>query len=283
MKYLTTIWILALAFGSHVVFGEDAVRQAVDESHALQTSVASIDTKTVCDVSQARQIIATPEEYLKVLRCPEKAGKIQIKGLVGRVLKGKAASEFDTLSNDPTRKLIFLMGSDGLEGLVGMNNDQIFTKIGYTSDYIKRLKNEGYKFKLVVFKSQGDDGKLATWNNVGQLVAKLYPGVASKIKTAMPRLKNTSFSRIEQQAPSKFSAVDKVGKSHPDYVDEVRLEKSEGKLWEVRGFLFYKARLMDLYAGDGFTRDVKGNKGLKEYIVSNKPVKELPSAALTDL
>lgn len=246
-------------------------------------AAALLSDRPACSAARADEAVSTPQDYVRILRCPEKAGKVQVRGLVGRVLKGKNDEDFDTLSNDPARKLIFLMGSDGLAELVGLDNDRVLVKIGYTADYIERLKKEGYRFKLVVFKSEGDDGRLATWDNVAELAEKLYPSIASKIRSAIPRLKNSSFSEIEAQAPSRFSAVDKAGKNHPDYIDEARLERSEGELWEVRGFLFYRARLMDLYAGDGFTRDADGKKGLNEYITSNKPLKELPSAVVTDL
>lgn len=283
MKFFITIWILVQTLCSQFVNSDSAIARAVEKVQAVQASVGPNDTADKCNALGGDLVITTPEDYVKALQGPIKSKKVKVKGLVGRVLKGKSAKDFETLSNDPTRKIIFLMGSDGLENIIGMSSDEMLVKIGYTTDYIERLKKDDYQFKLVVFKSQGDDGMLATWDNVGALVAKLYPEVAAKVGKVIPQLQKTSFSEIECQASSRFSAVDKMGKAHPDYIDEARLVQREGKPWEVRGFLYYQARLMELYAGDGFVRDVNGVKGLQEYIISNKPIRELPSAIFVDL
>jgi hypothetical protein len=238
---------------------------------------------TACDAASAHATITDPDAYVRVLHCTFKGGGPRVRGLMGRVLKGKGDSDFETLSDDRDRKIVFVMGSDGLEGLVGSSNEQILSKIGYTAEYVARLAHDGYRFKLVVFKSGPDAGQLATWDHVVELVAGAYPDIAAKIRAALPRLKRTSFSVIEQQAPSRFAAVDRVGRDHADYVDEQRLQTSDGALWQVRAFLYYRIRLTELYAGDGVTRTADGKKGLNEYIVPNRPVRDLAGARLVNL
>jgi hypothetical protein len=202
---------------------------------------------------------------------------------MGRVLKGKADDDFETLSDDRDRKIVFLMGSDGLEGLLGLSNDQILAKIGYTTEYVARLEHDGYRFKLVVFKSGLDARQLATWDHVVELVASAYPDIAAKVTAALPRLKRTSFREIEQLAPSPFAAIDRVGREHADYIDERRLRSSDGALWRIRAFLYYRIRLLELFAGDGVTRTGDGKRGLKEYIAPNQPIRDLGGARLIDL
>jgi hypothetical protein len=202
---------------------------------------------------------------------------------MGRVLKGKDDGAFETLSDDRDRKIVFLLGSDGLESFVGSSRDEILAKIGYTTDYIARLAHDGYRFKLVVFKSGPDADQLATWDHVVDLVARTYPDVAAKITAALPRLERASFSEIEHQAPSRFAAVDKAGRDHADYIDEQRLRASDGAPWRVRAFLYYRVRVMELFAGDGITRTADGKRGLKEYVARNKPIRDLAGARLVDL
>ena len=248
----------ALIFSAHFAFSETVVKASA-----------------VSSCSKIQKKITTPKQYVEALKCPELANQVRVNGLFGRVLKGKTETDFASLSDDPKRKLIFLMGDDGLEKLIGLRSDQIFEKIGYTHEYVERLKKEGYRFKVVMFKSKGDDVRLATWDNVANLVEKQYPELTSKVKRVLPELKKSSFSQIEAQAPTKFSVVDKTGESHPDFFDEEKLRKSGGRLWQVRAFLFYRVRLMDLYAGDGYSRTSDGQKGLKEYMMLNAPVSSL--------
>src|SRR5215470_15183197 len=169
---------------------------------------ARADAGHACDAS-GQATITDPDAYARVLHCTFKGGGPRVRGLMGRVLRGKGDGDFETLSDDRDRKIVFVMGSDGLEGLVGSSNDQILTKIGYTAEYTARLAHEGYRFKLVVFKSGADAGQLATWDHVVELVASVYPDIAAKIRAALPRLKRMRFSEIEQQAPSRFAAVDR--------------------------------------------------------------------------
>lgn len=227
--------------------------------------------------------ISDPARYVGIFHCGNLVGKVQARALVGRVLKGKADADFETLSYDASRKLVFLMGEDGLAGLAGLGNDAILEKIGYTKEYIDRLKKEGTHFKLVVFRARGEAGLPAEWDNVARLATKAYPDLAPKIARALPELKRRSFRELEAQAPTKFAAVDAIGASHPEYIDEKKLAAREGKPWEVRAFLYYRARLMELYAGDGYTRTPDGKKGLREYVVLNQAVRSLPDAAVGEL
>jgi len=77
--------------------------------------------------------------------------KIKIKGIFGRILRGTKPTDFETLSDDPDRKIILVSAEDGLKRFIGKTGYQMLLAIGYEKDYIEyRLKN-GYMFKLVVF------------------------------------------------------------------------------------------------------------------------------------
>jgi hypothetical protein len=268
MSFAGPRWLL-----TSLCFVVAAQHARADPGHAAES--------TVCDATSGHAAITDADAYVRALHCTFKGASPRVSGLMGRVLKGKGDNDFETLSDDRDRKIVFLMGSDGLEGLVGLSNDQILAKIGYTAEYVARLEHDGYRFKLVVFKSGA--GQLATWDHVVKLVASAYPDIAAKIRAALPRLKRMSFSEIEQDAPTRFAAVDRVGREHADYIDEQRLQTSDGALWQVRAFLYYRIRLTELYAGDGITRTADGKKGLKEYIAPNKPIRDLGGALLIDL
>jgi hypothetical protein len=266
-------------------FAKSPETSAAENANSIQLTVEkTLDPAQNCNSTDSpKEVVSTSEQFMAVLHQPQKAGHVSVQGLVGRVLKGKTDADFETLSEVQTRKLIFMMGSDGLEGLIGLSTDQILIKIGYTPEYIQRLKDEGYHLKLVVFSSKNEAAVPATWDNVAHLVEKLYPSVASKIDKQLPALKSTPFSLIESQAPERFYEVDKLWTAHPDYINEEKLEKSEGKLWQVRGFLYYQARLSDLYSGDGYTHTDDGGRGLKEYVAPNVPIKSLNDASVADL
>lgn len=245
----------------------------------LTASVFVLFASTACVSTPAT--ITHSDDYVRILHGNTTA--VRVRGLMGRVLKGKSDADFETLSDDRDRKIVFLLGGDGLVSLVGATTDEILAKVGYTREYIARLAHDGYRFKLVVFESTPGAEQLATWDHVVDLVARTYPGIGRRIEAALPHLQRTSFAEIERQAPTRFSDVDKVGRDHADYVDEQRLRASDGPLWRVRGFLYYRVRVMELFAGDGVTRTADGTRGLKEYIGRNMPIRELPGARLVDL
>jgi len=203
--------------------------------------------------------------------------------MVARVLRGKTDADFKSLSDDPNRKLIFLIGEDGLAAFNGLSDREKLEKIGYTNDYVQHLKREGYKFKLAIFSQASDAAVTSTWPNTVALAERLYPSVATKLEKQLPNLEKVPFQEIQAQAPRKFAQANIEGPKSVDFIDLARLEKSEGKLWQVRAFLYHEAHLTDLYSGDGFTKLENGERGLKEYIGINKDLSALSDVTLVDL
>ena len=130
-------------------------------------------------------------------------------GLCGRILRGKSPVDFETLTDDPQRKIIMLMGGDGLEKLLGKSGYEVLITIGYMLDYIKYKVNSGFQFKLVIF-NEGEITKLATWDNVAHMVSEIYPKAKIKINNQLEELKNTQFSEIERNAKRVFNVIDKI-------------------------------------------------------------------------
>ncbi|HDZ17473.1 hypothetical protein LCGC14_1968110 [marine sediment metagenome] len=203
-------------------------------------------------------------------------------GICGRILRGKLSDDFETLSDDPQRKIIMLMGADGLEKLLGKSGYEVLITIGYMLDYIEYKVKSGFQFKLVIF-NEGEIAKLATWDNVVLIVSQIYPQAKTKIYHQLEELKITTFSEIERVANRKFNIIDKNGPKDKNFMTYERFINSEGTLIDVRAFLFHTVHLRELFSGDGFIYEANGERGLNEYIAPNCKLEELKGYILIDM
>ena len=153
----------------------------------------------------------------------------RVSGLCGRIIRGQKSEDFKTLTDDPNRKLVMLMGPDGLESLLGKTGYDMLVEIGYEPDYIVRKVEEGNQFKLVVF-AEGGAAQLATWDNVALVAGDVYPEVAPFLRRYLTALEDTPFSEIERQAGFDFSEVDKAGPDDPRFMTYERFKRSTGSL-----------------------------------------------------
>jgi hypothetical protein len=118
----------------------------------------------------------TLNEYVETLKTGKTSAKT-ITGICGRIIRGKRPEDFETLTDDPERKLVMLMGPDGLGLLPGKTGHDMLVAIGYEPDYLRHKVAEGNQFKLVVF-PEGGPAKLATWENAVEAVSEVYPTAA---------------------------------------------------------------------------------------------------------
>jgi len=90
--------------------------------------------------------------------------------------------DFNALSgDDPNRKLIFLMNSQGLSDIIGKTGYEILRYVGYDEKYICGLVQKNCQFKLAVF-SQSEEIKSANWENIIELACQVYPKVSDKLR-----------------------------------------------------------------------------------------------------
>ncbi|MGZ3842312.1 MAG: hypothetical protein ACXVCA_09510 [Bdellovibrio sp.] len=227
--------------------------------------------------------ISKPADYALVFSNKTLSNCPSVHGLFGRVLRGRTKNDFDNLSDDPNRKIIFLMDTQGLQSIRGLSTPEILKQIGYTPEYIQNLVEKHYQFKLVVFK-EFPEAMPATWENVLVLINQIYPlEIGSMIANQLPNLKTINFGEIEAQAPSKFKEIHELGPSNSDYIDDNRLLASKGELWKVRAFLYNQLRLTELFSGNGYTQLSDGTHGAPEFIILNKAVNKLPDVKVIDL
>lgn len=211
-----------------------------------------------------------------------KKSQTPIEGICGRILRGKSPEDFETLTDDPDRKIIMLMGGDGLEKILGKTGYETLIDIGYMLDYIEYKVKSGFNFKIVIF-NEGELAKLATWENLINLVSEIYPDVKEKIEAKKDQLKNTPFLEIEKSANRIFNIIDKKGPEDPNFMTYKRFKESEGTLVDIRAFLYHAVHIRELYSGDGYTYDEDGQQGLKEYIAPNCKLEEFGEYYLIDL
>lgn len=203
-------------------------------------------------------------------------------GMFGRILRGKHEQHFETWNLDPNRKLIFLVGEDGLAELQGKTGYEMLLAIGYPIEYIEYLLNTGFRFKLVLFTNEAPIA-LATWDNTLALAAEVYPEIADDLFRHKEALKNVEFEEYERVAGYRFRDIDKIGHGDERYMTYERYHQSSRSLLETRSFLYFAVRLNELYGGDGYTYDDEGNRGLREYISIANVLKELKDFLLFDI
>ena len=167
---------------------------------------------------------------------------LTLRGLCGRVLRGKTDEHFTALSNDPTRRLVFLLDEGALTGLLGRTGADVLTQIGYTPDEVRALLAQGTRFRLLVLPRV--EAVPATWTNVLALVATTYPEWAERLAAACSALETLPFAEIMRQG---------------------------GVAAEVRAFLEQTLHLNPLFAGDGYTR-CDGRAVYAEYVCLNRPL-----------
>lgn len=169
-------------------------------------------------------------------------------GISGRILRGTTPENFTTLTDDPTRKVVYMLDNMGLNNLIGLNGRDALLNIGYPEYKIDDYLSKGTKFKVVVFPETSVH--LANWDNLLKVVSTAYPEWAKKIMHSYNHLKMLSYEDVM-----------KVG----------------GEVTEVRKFLFDSLNVNELYIGDGTTPN-----GQKEYITINKRIDSFESFNLID-
>lgn len=176
-------------------------------------------------------------------------------GFAGRVLRGTDDGAFQNLSSDPRRRIVFLLDSEGLAGLVGLGGADILRHIGYGDATIEDLVARGTRFKLALIPSAAL--KLATWDNLLELAAEVYPDWRERIERAASRLCQLSYEEALAEG---------------------------GDVAAVRQFLHDEINVNDLFAGDGFTRhpDDRDAPVCAEYLARNQPLEAFGSTCLIE-
>ncbi|CAF4618568.1 unnamed protein product, partial [Rotaria sp. Silwood2] len=124
----------------------------------------------------------------------------------------------------------------------------------YTIDWIRYELNANRKFKLIIFSVSSDEVKLATWDNIFELLTKLYPEIDSNIWFRYSKqLKEMTFQQID---PEEIIVKNNyLGPDSDGYIHKKRFLtlKNPPTLLQVREFLHNHIGLNELFQGNGRT------------------------------
>ncbi|HEY9775926.1 MAG TPA: hypothetical protein V6C81_19340 [Planktothrix sp.] len=219
------------------------------------------------------------EKYLRAFRRGEVLRRVR--GVYGRIVK-TTKDQVDSLTTDPQRRVVMIMGPQGLSSIFGLSGYQALIKLGYTRKYIRYHVERGTRFKLVLFDRPAEI-HMATWNSSIEMLAINYPEVASQLKQALPALKRTAFEKFQRQAGFRFLDVQVAGPSDPRYMTLERMATCGGSPLCVRRFLYHTVSFTDLFSGDGYTRTHTGNRGFCEYVMPNQQLSDLKNCLVGDI
>lgn len=223
------------------------------------------------------------DEYKKVFESGKPA-TTKVTGLVGRLLRGMDAKAFETMTDDPDRRVVFLVDSTGLEALCGRSGYEMLQTVGWNNQYIHDKITAGNKVKFVVFPETAC--KLGTWDNVLSIVETMYPEVWSKIaphRATIAKMRIEDLPEIEKRLGFTFGEVEKLGKADSRFMTIDRFKSTRGTADEARAFLYFVAHLRELYTGTGYTQNSSGQRGVAEYILPNRPLSQLGDHELLDI
>lgn len=220
----------------------------------------------------------TPQEYIDILQSGRAA---VVEGLFGRIIRGKTPEDFTNLTDDPNRVIVMLTDSAGLASFFSCpTHRHMLLKIGHAPDHIERQVTAGKTYQLVVFPAT--EGMLGDWDGIFTLTKEAYPSLAPVIEQHAETLRNTSYADLEAAAGYQFKTVDQPDNDRFLSFDRLK-DIASPTAWQLRAFLYHVLHLREQYSGDGFTYDDQGRQGVREYIIRNKPISDIPGAVRWDM
>lgn len=172
-----------------------------------------------------------------------------------RILRGTKDSDFSFLSPNPDRKIVLLIDKEGVLWLFHKNSRKsILSRLGYTSEEIKKMKKENVKFKLLIFQTEKSLPQIATWENLSLFLEKAYPHnptISLLFKKFSTQLKTQTISAID------FKQI-----KHTD----LNLNSS---FLTFRSFLFTELHLNERFTGTGYIESTSSPSTHKEYFYVN--------------
>ncbi|UJR08091.1 hypothetical protein I4U23_012368 [Adineta vaga] len=166
-----------------------------------------------------------------------------------------------------------------------MSHLEMLIHSGHTLDWIRHRLEGKRKFKLIVFSVSSDDEvKLATWDNIFELLSKSYPEIDSSFwYRHSNELKQMTMQDIDPEGlivKNYYLGPKSDGYMHYDRFLSL---KDTPTLLQVRAFLHNQIGLNELFDGNGKTMTHMGDETADEYLTINRPLNELNEYALLDL
>ena len=223
----------------------------------------------------------TPEQFLKVLNLgfPLSPPPMIGNNIAGRIIRGKVDADFEKLSDDPNRKIVFLTDALGLAKMLGKSGYEMLITVGHHPDHIKKQVADGKSYKIVVFPATSSSD--ATWDGLIKVTGEVYPDLVSDLRNHAPVFRSSAYTLFESTAGYKFHDVDDP--TNPKFMSYDAYMASSRSPWELRAFMYHVLHIKELFRGDGYTYDEKGKRGVREYLIANKNISDIPGAVVGDI
>lgn len=221
--------------------------------------------------------ITTPAAYEAAYLSRQPATIAADAPLMGRIARYRpqVGEQFERLAPDG-RPLVFAMGVDGLNQLLGQPMRDALAAISISPAYVEQKIAQGYSYELAVFTypEKGDiEARRATWPNVLAEVAAADPALAPDIRWHAAELQQQPFSFYQEQLGEDMNVILGEGESHADFMSTERYHtlpraQRAGSL-ALRQLLACEYRLHPTFDGSGYTIPENGAPGLREYVLPN--------------
>ncbi|CAF1004067.1 unnamed protein product [Adineta ricciae] len=204
--------------------------------------------------------------------------------MYGRLTRGVNDDDFSRLSHDPTKRLSWVFDHKTLRRLLKMSHLDMLLYIGHTPEWIRCQLGKQHKFKLIVFSAPSDEVKLATWDNIFDLLTKAYPEIDSAVWIRYAdELKQRTFQDIDPDdiiVKNYYLGPKSDGFMH---LNRFLNLKEPPTLLHVRAFLHNQIGLNELFGGEGKTITHEGNLTSDEYLTRSRPLHDFDEYAVLDL
>lgn len=199
-------------------------------------------------------------------------------GCYGRIVRSRALPE--TLTEDKGRKLVMVMGADGLLSIAGLSPLAMLEKIGYPRQYVEEKMKDGTRFFLLLFQLGREEVLPATWSNVLSIAGRIYEKSSDILLNALDYLENTPYEKFEAEVGYRLC---EVGEDDERFVGLDELLSSDCSPQMVRKFLYHTLRLNELFTGTGVTLTEQGLSGVREFVVADRKLTDLREGMLVEL
>src|SRR5689334_8327963 len=178
-------------------------------------------------------------DYAKAFACGHKPAQ-PIRGIQARVCRRKDGDPV-RLSDDPGRRIVFLIDYLVCHDMIGLTGYQIVTTVlGWDPQYTQKKVEAGLKFDLVIFPENAC--KLGTWDNLLDLVEATYPEIRAKLRrhrAALSGMTPETLVEIERLQGYKFFEVDELGSKDPRFMTLARYVEAADTVEAARAFLYH--------------------------------------------
>jgi len=251
--------------GNHVIMQHISI----NKDNNIDLNRASLNQRETC---------SSPQQYLEIFQSGERPSLFS-PNVCGRVIRGRNEADFEKLSFVEGRRVAFILGPEGMGGLVGQTGRDIVLGVGKTPEWLSEQLENGIKWKLVVLPKRSC--VLADWAGVQEIIKNVYPEISDKIKPWYQAMKDQSLT--DAIDPSLVTSLVKDYPSHPEHRTVARYLAGEDNALNARLFLWHSLGINDQYTGTGYTKPPNGERGAEEYLIENTLISQISEARVIDL